>query len=504
MTQQTTEISICHWDGYESQNIKSQLVKGCKIIKDNFNMSTLKIYAGNKYKTTYSDLDDINVKSLKELFESEQYKEVLRLGFKTIVIVAFAINDNGDDYWRTNGPNNNEYIQFKELSELLSTYKETEFILSNWESDCVLDSINDKDMKKTYADNIISLINLREKSVDEKITNVKIALEVNRYYQHFDNSISYILPKVICKMISYSCYQTLHNKKDLDSCIDIIKSNMKPYMELYIGEFGFPINKMDKLTVTTHLHNAISIFNKHDIRLAFYWNLYCNEKIDDKFNGFGIIDVHNNISYIYDELVTQYTYTCVVRHGLSLANKWKTDNNKNYINTENALLHNLYDSELSYDGIKDIKNYKQHFWDYIFSINFNQLNIIISPLRRAIDTFYKSIKNSGYSHIMKKVVITINPSISEYSESKENFGMHLDSLMTYTTIQKLQKLVKAIKFEDFPKDKKWFPNKIFFNNNNIKFNHMNIFFTHWGFAKKHCNVDLKNFGNKQYYHLIKN
>ena len=254
--------------------------------------------------------------------------------------------------------------------------------------DCVLDSIESVVYKRICADNIVNLINKRTEAC-KKHSNVKIALEVNRYYKNTDSSISYILPKVKCDMISYSCYQMLYNSKDLYDNITRIKSLMKPNMELYIGEFGYPINKDIKEKVLKCMNNSIEVFVRHRIRLAFYWNLYCNEKKSDgTFNGFGIITPSGEITYVYNELFNRKA--CIlVRHGISLANDWKNENNSNYIHKKDAELYNLIDSDLSYRGIKAIRQRREEFWEHVFKNNTKDITVYISPLKRAIRTFVK-------------------------------------------------------------------------------------------------------------------
>ena len=167
-------------------------------------------------------------------------------------------------------------------------------------------------------------------------------------------------------------------------------------------------------------------------------------------------------------------------------------------------MNNFYDSDLSYEGIQNIKNEREHFWDNIFSINTKQINIVVSPLKRAINTLLISIKKSKYSHIFKKAVITVTPLISEHGKSEENFGMNLEALKTYPSLLSLKKLVKDIKFSDFDGNKKWFPvpnDTNIFSNNKIGPNQMVILFSHWGVANKLFNIHLSNFGQRHYYYI---
>lgn len=310
-------IAPCHWDGYENPYTKCSLVVGAKkayeFQKDRAKKA-IKIYIGNK-SDVYRDVNDlrplthtipsIKATTIKNLITTPPYQEVLNMGFNTIVLVAFCLQ-NGDDYWRNTGPYQYEYDQFKELALYLGdTYPYIEFILSNWESDCVLEGSSDK---KLVADNLVKLINIRNSAVQDlkkegRSFNVKIALEVNRLYETGESATSYIIPRVKCDMISYSCYQTLFMGGEiLDRAIKYIKSKMGAGMELYIGEFGFPLNTY-KGDIARHLKEGIETFFNNNIRLAFYWNLYCNEKnADGSFNGFGLITPEGAYSPIVSKL----------------------------------------------------------------------------------------------------------------------------------------------------------------------------------------------------------
>jgi len=500
MSSNIVNIGLCHWDGYETPDKKCSLVKGSEIVKNRFGLSLIKIYAGNKYNNVYNDFNEMktsNINTLKNLIESSPYKNVLDMDFKTVVIVGFSINKNkDDDYWRVKGVDKSEIDQFAELSEYLAdTYPKTEFIISNWESDCVLDSIKSVVYKKFCADNIVDLINKRVEACKDQ-SNVKIALEVNMYYEDIDSSISYVLPKVECDMISYSCYQMLYNPTNLYNNITRIKSLMKPNMELYIGEFGYPINNDRKEKVLKCMKDSIEVFVKHRIRLAFYWNLYCNEKrTDGTFNGFGIITPFGKISYVYTELFERKA--CVlVRHGISLANVWKHKNNTEYIHKKDAELHNLVDSDLSYQGIKAIREKREEFWEHVFKNNTKNITVYVSPMKRAIRTFYESISSLDKKYFTNINVI-ITPTISEYGQEVSNKYSSLETIKLFPEIEEIKSIVNDVKFLDYVKwshiKKGQYDNKI---NQYIipKKNETVVFFCHWGVINHITGVNVKNFG----------
>ena len=508
-------VGLCHWDGYETDLQKGSLLKGSLLAK-NIGSQILKIYAGNKYKDSYDDLKHYNdINSLLDLIKKPEYTSVFNIGFPTIVIVAFSINKS-DDYWRFKGPSENEYLQFKEVSNYLNMhFPVTEFILSNWESDCVLEIYSKKEDKIVVADNIVKLINTRHLASNE-YSNIKIALEVNKY-NNAVNSFDYIIPKVNCSMISYSCYETLWQSPTvLDNAIKYIKQKMKKGVELYIGEFGFPIYNIQKDVVSYLLDGSINVFKHNNIRLAYYWNLYNNEKNSDgSFNGFGVIDVNSSSkTYICDKLFNYNSSVILVRHAESKANKWKMENNSNYINSTQAKLHNLYNPELTQQGIMNIKNTKMQFWDKVIEIASNRPIIIyLSPLKRTIQTLLFSISGSVakyYASYFKNITVYITPLICETGKSCENLCEKIENLDFNVDVIELKNLFNEIKYLHFDKYQEVMTKGS--NSTNIvsfveyikhqEKNECIVCFTHWGVINTITGKHTKNFGIGDYYVLF--
>lgn len=505
MTCKTTNIGLCHWDGYETKYKKCSLTKGSDIIKNKFGLSTIKIYAGNKFRETYYDcsLIEDEVTTLKQLLQTKPYKKVLDMNFKTVVISTFSICKEGDDYWRTNGISINEKEQFCQLSLFLhSQYPNTEFILSNWESDCVIESTDDISYRKLYADNIINLINERKKAT-LGVNNVKVALEVNRWYDMIENSISYIIPKVNCDMISYSCYQMIYDENELDNTIKKIKSLLKPNMELYIGEFGYPTNIDTKEIVVNSIRNNIKVFVKNNIRLAFYWNLYCNEKNHNgTFNGFGIITPDDKVTYVYNELFQNKPYI-TTRHGISLSNEWKRNRQTDYLSMKNAEKYNLIDSDLSYHGIETIKKSRENFWNMVFSKNSSYITVYLSPLKRVVRTFFESINEINFEHTdrLKYINVFITNIISEYGDSPENMHRSMEAVNIFPELEGIRNIVNQVHILEYPEWKSIEKGQYDEQMKNII--HMGdetiVMFSHWSVINHKYGVSLSNFGVGNYY-----
>lgn len=482
-----TEIGFCCWDGYETENKKCSLVTGTRIIKEKMNSDTIKIYAGNKCSKCYRDFEDVKPTTLKELFQSTPYTQVFDLNFNVIIIVAFSINRKGDDYWRTEPPT--EFTQFREASEFLSKkYPNTLFILSNWESDCVLDIYSGSN-HKDVSEHLISLINQREKAT-EGFPNVQIALEVNRFYDNRNSSIDCILPFVQCKFVSYSCYQTLfHSVKSLSDGIDKIRKT-RPDMVLYIGEFGFPTCRMEKNAVLARLRGSINLFHDKQIPWAFYWNLYNNEPVKDGYNGYGLITPKGECTYVHEELMRQ-TSVFLVRHGQSLHNQAESI----------GLKYDKPNPELSENGKQAIQKVSSKFWIAVNKVaGKRQIRILVSPLRRAIQTCLLSLEKN--MEMTRNVKIIITPYVTETGHNIVNKGELLEDLQRYPPLMKLQNLF-PVRFEHIKHGKPWWnkykPDKLFKYLRQRRYEWNNeeciVCFSHYNFILEISQKSLGNFGD---------
>lgn len=205
----------------------------------------------------------------------------------------------------------------------------------------------------------------------------------------------------------------------------------------------------------------------------------------------------------------------MVRHGYSLANRWKDEHNSNYINTETSELYNLRDAELSYEGIKTILKTRDKFWfNVINTAKKRPIRIFVSPLKRTIQTCLLSLQNNILPDILHTIKITITPFLTETGNSKENQGMLLDALKVYPPLLELQSIVKELDFLHFEQNKIWWTTPVEKNINSFfkymrqrryKWNNKEciVCFTHYGFIKRVTDkYSLSNFGTGHY--VVKN
>jgi hypothetical protein len=305
------EAGVCHWGGRYTIGPDPVLVDGAKAIK-HLKFKHIKLYAGNTLKEAYGIDAKMNLESLKELLETPQYKEVLRMPFKTVVLVCFSMFSGSDDYWKKSSPLtekevSSEEAEFRSLSEYLQkTYPNKNFILQNWESDnAVFPGEESVETKKMYLINLSNLINARIRGItNSKANNVYSAIEVNSIVNLLENPESYrvantILPHLNVDYVSYSCYDSLFkDSATLGRCIDYLRGVVSPVSDVFIGEWGFPLLEMDPEVARKLLRGALGVFADRNIPIHFYWQIYDNEK-----KGFFIIRPNNTLSLAGMELL---------------------------------------------------------------------------------------------------------------------------------------------------------------------------------------------------------
>lgn len=437
-------IGLCYTG---TNNTEKSLVKNAMIARNVIRSPILEIYAGNNYDC-YEDMRKYDTKSIKTLFDllnTKEYVNVFNLGFKTIVIRAFSINnEKNDNYWVKTGIVMDEYLQFRTAFMYLQQFfPDVEFIVSNQKSDTILSNFSEEE-NKTVAENMTKLINIRYASKkDSKSKNVKIALEVDKFssntQKHF-NSVEHVLSKIRCDVVLYSCYGAIKDSlKTLDNEIKYIKTQLSPETELCIGEFDFPTFLLKK-DVTSFLKSILMVFRKNQIRLAFYSDLY--------HNGLGILDGTKT----YASEILFNTEIIMVRHAESRSIEWKKNNNTKIISLENGKLFQLYNAELSEKGKIDIESAKVDFWKNVIDIS-NGKNIIIycSPLRRALQTCMLSmcVQEPFLLNMFKNIKLYITPLIAETGDDCENKDETEFDITQYDSFIKLKSFVSEIKIMHF-------------------------------------------------------
>ena len=211
--------------------------------------------------------------------------------------------------------------------KLLTTYNGTgiEFYLGHWEGDWYyLDNYNtnQKEVSDVVTEGMIQWINNRQKAVDDAKRdtpheNVYVwnYLELNRpsdaLNSSFDRVVNRVLPHTNVDYVSYSAYDTMDTGAQMVAeVIDLIYFNLPdkegvPGPRVFIGEVGQPAANQGfdgELHRDVNMKN-ISKYLRCEVKFVLYWQMYCNEKLEDgSSRGFWLINDENEEQPLYESL----------------------------------------------------------------------------------------------------------------------------------------------------------------------------------------------------------
>jgi hypothetical protein len=321
-------FGIVHWGRSYKFTDKNYLLEGSKTIK-NMGMKNIKIYLGSKSARNYELNIDTN-STLANIAKCKEYKKVFKYDFKIITIVCHSIlkDKNGKSlkstYWKNADSSaidsffKQDYQQIYDLTIELSKYKNTKFILSNWEGDWMTRERTDD----VYA-RMIKWIQMRQKAVNDakkqyNINNVYLALEVNHVLEaakffhsnstNMSGSRELTYPSVTTKVLTnvkvdyvlYSCYDC-SREEEFELAISFLKKINK---NIIIGEFGIPAKLCSDENFNSYFTGMFNVCNRHLIEVIYYWQLYDNEYDIDSdgnkhYRGFGLIDKDGKLNSAY-------------------------------------------------------------------------------------------------------------------------------------------------------------------------------------------------------------
>lgn len=248
--------------------------------------------------------------SLVEMAKRPYFQSVFSKPFKTYILTAYSMG-RGDHYWVTGisaEQAQDETRQFYDLTKyLLTTYRGTgkTFVLQHWEGDWALRSHSPKHYDATYVPTpeavkgMIDWLNARQAGINQaraeiKDTDVHVygVTEVNRVEDSMAGKpgvANSVLPYTTVDLASYSCYDCLDTPEHLSQAVDYIAAHLpstaafgqNPH-SVYLGEFGYPENgKEGAAGLNRRINNAVQVVQEKGLRWAAFWDVYCNEPVND-------------------------------------------------------------------------------------------------------------------------------------------------------------------------------------------------------------------------------
>lgn len=220
----------------------------------------------------------------------------------------------------------NDYDAVYEFTKkLLTSFNNsgTAFYIGHWEGDWYFtDNYNtaQKTVNAQITQGMIQWLNTRQKAVDDakrdtphKNVYVWNYVEINRPRDAmdfgYDRVVNRVLPFTDVDFVSYSAYDCMDLTTDeVKKTIDYIYSNLKakesvPGPRVFIGEMGQPAAncRFDPQYHCSRNITNIAKFLQCDVKHILYWQMYCNEKLEDgSSRGFWLINDKNEKQPLYD------------------------------------------------------------------------------------------------------------------------------------------------------------------------------------------------------------
>lgn len=251
-----------------------------------------------------------NIRNLKELAETDYFKEVFNMPFKTYVLEAMDVDAS---YWKSGMTLDKQLTvqsEFYELTKyLLQTYKNTNktFILQNWEGDNALNAEQIETSKLQLAiDGMTKWCNARQEGVSKArkeigTNGVMVAhcYEMNLVLPNTGDAdtkifvVDSVVPRTYCDLYSLSSWGTRMpgDEIKLTEKLNYIAAKA-PDSKLYgtknvmLGEFGqyetsgwntsIPFNEQSGELQRISVANQIKYATDWGVPYLIYWQIFCN------------------------------------------------------------------------------------------------------------------------------------------------------------------------------------------------------------------------------------
>lgn len=351
-------LGVTHVDGNYHLTNEDYLNEGAKQIR-NLGSRVIKVwfhYVSSQGETKYpynSDWPD-RFDSMVDIAEHPYFRELFQRDFRTYVLVAYSMNDEGG-FWRGKGGKhyfiygvNEDQLQkeeraFYELTtHLLEKYRGAgkEFVLQHWQGDWAIlphdtrDEISSVDIQaddpepsETSIQGMIRWLNARQRGVErarsEIQSDVKVlhAAEVNMVIRAMRGQrrvINHVIPETTVDLVSHNSYREMwfaHSRWSLDETpdrfrdiLDYVNSQapetneytkatlLHPDKNVLVGEYGLPFTIVGDKEGTRVSKLATNVSLEWGATWTLFWQIYGNEH----GKGFWLIRPDGTTTPLYD------------------------------------------------------------------------------------------------------------------------------------------------------------------------------------------------------------
>ncbi len=312
---------------------KARLVETAERIHD-MGSNILKFRLGPGFDhDNYSGSSPGQYRNLTELAENNSaIHTVLDMPFCYYFMWVTAMKDCDwrDDDGYTEQDAETEYKEIYDLTcYLLRAYNGSgkTFHFGNWEGDWLLLGTYDQTAvpESRRVQNMIRWFNNRQKAVDDAKRDV-VHSDVNVFHYAEVNLVgkgirgqpcvtTEVLPHTSVDYVSYSSYEILFGDNvplQLRASLDFIQKNIPEKTGLsgsrvFIGEFGYKAQAFTPEEQKTKSLEVASLAVEWGCPFVLYWQMYDNEIIDGRYDGYWLIDNNNAKQPLYHALEKYYS-----------------------------------------------------------------------------------------------------------------------------------------------------------------------------------------------------
>jgi len=247
--------------------------------------------------------------------DQPSFRKALHMPFRYILLWVYPF----DAGWWADGLSEEEraetYRQIYDLSAyLLREFSGSgkTFYIGHWEGDWHLHPNYDvsKDPSDTAIHGMVDWLNVRQQAIEDAkkaVQHRRVELygytEVNLVQKAMKGGRTLtndVLPKTRVDFVSYSSYDSLTAdlatlSRQLKAALDYVETKLPPKKgiagkRVFIGEYGFP-KQYHAPERQAELSKAVGRSAiEWGCPFALYWEMYCNEKVENKHRGFWLID----------------------------------------------------------------------------------------------------------------------------------------------------------------------------------------------------------------------
>lgn len=308
-------LGFVHAGGQYNFTEQPYLTEGANLIRNDIGSRVIKLFLGSDIADQYSFNENWgSYESLTELLQEDEIRDVLGMGFTTVVMVAYEFDRLQWNITTAVAQSELSRVQkefYDFTKELIASFNGSgkTFVLQNWEGDNELKEALAKVAdgsadEQTIIDNYIAYNNARQAGIEQarkelfatgNYARVEVlgALEINyiSYPSAEKKLIDVVVPYSDADLFSFSDWSTSNASLEQDLETYLAQINKNPdrqgenaatYNDIYLGEYGrkeyYNASSPSEEGQFNYSVETAKIAVNKGLRYVCYWSLMCNER----------------------------------------------------------------------------------------------------------------------------------------------------------------------------------------------------------------------------------